>query len=163
MEISQELLGLLFSLSVATGVGAGIVWSLLRLLRGLCGTGGRGWRSLPVRVLLTGADILFGVLSGISVILLLYYVNDGQFRLLAVLGVGCGFFAWYHTLGALLGKVTDWLSDRMRAALRRMLGPVVQGIRRLVGRIVDRCRRLALGRGDRETQESSRDETAGDE
>jgi hypothetical protein len=52
-------------------------------------------------------DVLFGLLCVCVLILLLYYTNDGQFRLLAVAGMGCGFFAWYHTLGRLLGRVTD--------------------------------------------------------
>lgn len=110
MEISQGLLGALFSLSAVTGAGLGVLWSLIRLLRGICGADRRGWHTVPVRILLTGTDVLFGVLCGVALILLLYYVNDGQFRLLAVLGLGCGFFAWYHTLGRLLGALTDRLS-----------------------------------------------------
>lgn len=157
MEISQGLLGLLFSLSVATGVGMGIVWSLLRFLRGVCGTGGRGWRAIPVRVLLICADILFGILGGVSIILLLYYINDGQFRLLAILGAGCGFFAWYHTLGALLGIVTDRLSAWMRATLRRAVSPVVCWGMCLVHRIADGCRKLVRGRSKGEAQTSGQD------
>ena len=92
MEISQGLLGALFSLSAVTGAGLGVLWSLIRLLRGICGADRRGWHTVPVRILLTGTDVLFGVLCGVALILLLYYVNDGQFRLLAVLGLGCFFF-----------------------------------------------------------------------
>ena len=120
MEISQGLLGALFSLSAVTGAGLGVLWSLIRLLRGICGADRRGWHTVPVRILLTGMDVLFGVLCGVALILLLYYVNDGQFRLLAVLGLGCGFFAWYHTLGRLLGALTDRLSAWLYAALRRL-------------------------------------------
>ena len=77
---------------------------------------------MPARILLTGADVLFGILCGVALILLLYYVNDGQFRLLAVLGLGCGFFVWYQTLGRLLGFLTDRLSAGLRTVLARLRG-----------------------------------------
>ena len=139
MEISQGLLGALFSLSAVTGAGLGVLWSLIRLLRGICGADRRGWHTVPVRILLTGTDVLFGVLCGVALILLLYYVNDGQFRLLAVLGLGCGFFAWYHTLGRLLGALTDRLSAWLHAALRRLSVPLARRTGCMVRRLGKAC------------------------
>ena len=88
-------------------------------------------------------QVLFGVLCGVALILLLYYVNDGQFRLLAVLGLGCGFFAWYHTLGRLLGALTDRLSAWLHAALRRLSVPLARRTGCMVRRLGKACRAVS--------------------
>lgn len=166
MEISQGLLGALFSLSAVTGAGLGVLWSLIRLLRGICSADRRGWHTVPVRILLTGTDVLFGVLCGVALILLLYYVNDGQFRLLAVLGLGCGFFAWYHTLGRLLGALTDRLSAWLHAVLRRLSVPLARRTGCMARRLGNACRvasaRIQRRRGTgecRETDANVQDQT----
>ena len=145
MEISQRLLGLMFALSVAVGAGLGLLWNALKLLRALTGaeTGhppseadgrtaaGKAGLPFPVRccgllrqALFFGADVLFGLTCGIAVILLLYYTNDGQFRLLALLGTAGGFFVWYHTLGRLLDRLTD-LFVRLLRRLARIVGKLL--------------------------------------
>ncbi len=137
MEISQKLLGAVFALSVLCGAGLGLLWNLLRLLRALCGV---GVSPAPVQEdcpavrpgrhrLLTGLrsvwlfllDVLFGLLCVCVLILLLYYTNDGQFRLLAAAGMGCGFFAWYHTLGRLLGRFTDVMVRGLYFVARQLI------------------------------------------
>lgn len=165
MEISQASLGLLFSLSVGTGAGMGVLWSLLRFLRSLCGETDAaqpaawrtGWHILRLLrcILFTLADILFGLLCGVLLILLLYYANDGQPRLLALLGCGCGFFAWYHTLGRLVGRLTDRLSRALRSALRWLLSP----LRRLSGRVAGAAQaryRAAQEKRNRQKAEKAR-------
>lgn len=157
MEISQVSLGLLFVLAVATGAGMGALWNLIRFLRSLCGASGAHIIRILRGFLLTIADVLFGVLCGVMLILLLYYANDGQPRLLAVLGCGCGFFVWYHTLGRLIGKLTDTLSRALHTVLRWLFSP----LRRLIGRVVQvaRTRYKALRA---QKQAERQDETADD-
>ncbi len=137
MEISQKLLGAVFALSVLCGAGLGLLWNLLRLLRALCGVRaapapaqrdcpavcpGRHRLLISLRaVWLFLLDALFGLLCVCVLILLLYYTNDGQFRLLAAAGMGCGFFAWYHTLGRLLGRFTDLMVRGLYFVARQLI------------------------------------------
>lgn len=124
MELSQTLLGLMFSLSLVSGLCMGILWSCLRLFRGLLGTERQGHMGFRVvrAVLLVGGDVLFCLTCSVLFILLLYYTNDGQFRLLSVLGCGCGFLGWLGTLGYLLGKCTERLCRGLHKLIRRSYG-----------------------------------------
>ncbi len=47
-------------------------------------------------------DILFFVLCGVAVALLMYYTNDGQFRLMALVTVSVGFTVYYITVGRIV-------------------------------------------------------------
>lgn len=124
MELSQTLLGLMFSLSLVSGLCMGILWSCLRLFRGLLGTECQGHMGFRVvrACLLIGGDVLFCLTCSVWLILLLYYTNDGQFRLLSVLGCACGFLGWLGTLGFLLGKCTDRLCRGLHRLIRRSYG-----------------------------------------
>ena len=124
MELSQTLLGLMFSLSLVSGLCMGVLWSCLRLFRSLLGTERRGHMGLRMvrAVLLVGGDVLFCLTCSVWLILLLYYTNDGQFRLLSVLGCECGFLGWLGTLGYLLGKCTDRLCRGLHKLIRRSCG-----------------------------------------
>lgn len=134
MEISQRLLGLLFTLSVLTGCGLGCVSELLGLLRALSGADRPPRRlrsSRPaarfVRAVLRGAkkaalflaDVSFGLLCGVALILLLYYVNDGGFRLIAVVGMAAGCFVWRHTLGRLTRRAAAGLHRFRKNKIQR--------------------------------------------
>ena len=142
MEISQRLLGMLFVWAVLLGFALGGVYDVLRITRILCGVhyAGRPLQSASgavdaslapsspptfrrrlsriLRTLLIFAeDLLFGVVCGISLIILLYYTNDGQFRALSVCGMACGFFVYYHTLG----RLVMLFSEVIVYALRRLV------------------------------------------
>lgn len=124
MELSQTLLGFMLSLSLVLGLCMGILWSCLRLFRGLLGIERQGHMGFRVvrAVLLVGGDVLFCLTCSVLFILLLYYTNDGQFRLLSVLGCGCGFLGWLGTLGYQLGKCTDRLCRGLHKLIRRSYG-----------------------------------------
>lgn len=125
MELSQERLGALFLLSLAAGVLMGVLWSSVRFWRGLCGADVRSHGRMILRILrgtlLIGADVVTCLLCSVILILVLYYGNDGQFRLLAVLGSGIGLVAWHMTLGRPLGRLTDRISGFLRRKIRRLL------------------------------------------
>lgn len=146
MEISQRLLGMLFVWATALGFSLGGVYDVLRITRILCGVhyvkrfSGKEnssaevcaqsdaqltWRRRIFRAQRTLfiflGDVLFGVMCGIALIILLYYANDGQFRFLAVFGMACGFFAYYHTLG----RLVMLFSEAIVLAVRRLIRWIV--------------------------------------
>lgn len=128
MEISQKLLCFLFLSSFAAGAAWGLLYDLFYLSRLLLGrspsttesdaramsTGKRIWCA----ALLFMEDLLFVFFGGLVLILLLYFVNDGQFRFIAMVGMGCGLFVWRVTLGHLFGKISEGLVSLIRRFVR---------------------------------------------
>lgn len=129
MEISQKLLCFLFLASFAVGVAWGVLYDLFCLSRMLLGfpSGkllplvGYDKRTRIKRIfgfcLLFIEDFLFVLLGCIGLILLLYFINDGQFRFLAPLGLGCGFFVYHVTVGRLFMRVSAVLVRLIHRAL----------------------------------------------
>ena len=147
MEISQRLLGMLFVWATALGFSLGGLYDVLRITRILCGVhyvnrfSGKEnpftavctppneqprWRRRIFRahrtLFIFLGDVLFGVVCGVALIILLYYANDGQFRFLAVFGMACGFFVYYHTLG----RLVMLFSEAIVLAIRRLVRWTVQ-------------------------------------
>ena len=147
MEISQRLLGMLFVWAVGLGFVLGGVYDVLRITRILCGLhyvkrfskdddypvtdADAPRKTLPLRrkmahlctnALVFTEDLLFGVVCAVSLVILLYYANDGQFRALAVWGMACGFFVYYHTLG----RLVMLFSEAIVMALRRIIRWIVR-------------------------------------
>ena len=154
MDISQKLLGLMFAVSAASGAGLGLLFNVIHLLRAVFGaTLSRAPSQVPPgetdtaharrhmnpvsAFILFWLDLLFGLAGALVLILLLYYNNDGQFRLLAVFGMGCGFFAYYHTLGKLILRLTDFIVSVLRKLIRKLLH-LLSVPPRLLGRLLDR-------------------------
>ena len=124
LYLSQKTLALLFVYASLAGFCLGGVYDLFRVLRMLFGdtgaysaTKGQGRRPLPLAVLLFGTDLLFMLTATVTLILLCYYINDGQLRAPAVIGMACGFFVYVHTLGRLVMA----LSRRIVHGIRRLL------------------------------------------
>lgn len=123
MEISQSLLGLMYVWAVLAGVAWGVSYDVLRLSRVVFGLSGRmtraaRWKRTCRSVVLFSQDVLFGLIGGMTLVLLLYYTNDGQFRGLAVIGMISGFFVYHHTLGRLIRLCTDWLVAQIKRLIR---------------------------------------------
>ena len=146
MEISQRLLGMLFVWAAALGFALGGVYDVLRITRILCGIhyvkrfskeegpsadACARQASMPIRhlrasriqrtIFIFVGDFLFGLVCGVSLIILLYYTNDGQFRALAVFGMACGFFVYYHTLGRLVMLFSEVIVLAVRRLVRWVL------------------------------------------
>ena len=121
MELSQRVLALLFLSSTALGVALGVLYDVMRLLRVLCGEELGSARTVPQKILLFWEDLTFAVLSAVSLIILLYYVNDGVFRAWAVCGMACGFFVYYHTLGRLVTRFATAIARLIRHMVRLVL------------------------------------------
>ncbi|MBQ9152049.1 MAG: spore cortex biosynthesis protein YabQ [Clostridia bacterium] len=122
LYLSQRTLALLFVYAALAGFCLGGVYDILRILRMLCGDTGQGRRPIPLAVLLFFEDVLFMLTATVTLILLCYYINDGQLRAPAVMGMACGFFVYSHTLGRLAVAV----SERAVRLLRRLLALLVR-------------------------------------
>ena len=125
MEISQKLLCFLFLASFATGAFLGIIYDLLTLIRLLAGlspvapkvSAERFKRACGLALLFLG-DLCFMLLCGVTLVLLLYFINDGGFRFLAPLGMSCGLFVYRVTLGRLVLSLSETLVKCLRYVIR---------------------------------------------
>jgi hypothetical protein len=138
---SQGALALLFVYAAAAGFFLGGWYALLRLLRvlsfGEFGMGKQGSKPKLFAVALFLGDVIFAVTAALTLILLLYYRNDGQLRAPAVLGMACGFFAFKETLGRMVGKLEKPLSRLVKRVVRLSLSPLLW-----TGRITARAARF---------------------
>ena len=132
MEVSQGALLFMMLSGALLGAVLGVVYDVFRLIRRaaleagggevpsyarewkfpfLGCPGARGKRNALSRgvttVVTVLCDLAFGLISGISVLLLVYDRNDGIFRLSAPVGVAVGFFLYRMTLGRLVGAFED--------------------------------------------------------
>lgn len=140
MEISQKLLCFLFLSSFAVGIVLGVLYDLLSVSRML-------FRLAPVKrgesmgkagricgaVLLFVEDLCFALVIGISLLLLLYFINDGVFRWIAPAGLGCGFFVYRVTLGRLMAGLSEALVLLLHRLLRRVLCLLWMPVRACLG------------------------------
>ena len=122
MEISQFVLARLYLLSGVLGVGLGVFYDLLRITRVFLGVqySLRATKKLQAMhfpllkerkkrtespflgTVIFFEDLLFGLLCGVSMVLLLYGANNGNFRFPTVICAGAGFFLYRGTVGKLV-------------------------------------------------------------
>lgn len=123
LYLSQRTLALLFVYAAVTGFGLGALYDGLRMLRMALGESrsGQGRRPIPLAVLLFVEDVSFMLAAAIALILLDYYVSDGQFRAPAAIGLLAGFFVYRHTVSRLLLRVAEWIIRRLKRLLRAVL------------------------------------------
>ncbi len=166
LYLSQRTLALLFVCAALTGVGLGLVYDGLRILRMLfgeayarpgetpavaCPSGkGRGYRlfSAGLRFL---CDLLFMLTAFIALILLCYYANDGQLRAPAPVGMVCGFFVYRHTVSPWALRLAAWILRQIRrgiTAVTRLLAIPL----RWLWRVTLRRLMVAIARSRREKQ-----------
>ena len=121
LYLSQRTLALLLVYGAVVGFGLGALYDGLRILRMTLGEPvGAGKRALPLTVLLLVEDVVFALAATVAFILLCYYVNDGQIRAPAALGLCGGFFVYRHTVSRLLLRVADRLICLVKHLLRRI-------------------------------------------
>ena len=126
MALSQGRLGLLLVAATLLGLCLGVVFDLLHLVRAfLDGDGSHPKHprahALLMRILLFWQDLFFILASSWSLVILLYYTNDGQIRLLAVCGMACGFLLYRRTLGRLSARLIPAAAHALRSAVKRMV------------------------------------------
>lgn len=138
---TQGALALLFVYAAAAGFLLGGWYTLLRLLRvllfGDSSVGKQGSKPKLFAITLFLGDVIFAVTAALTLILLLYYRNDGQLRAPAVLGMACGFFVFLETLGRIAAKLEKPLSRLVKQAVRLLISPALW-----LGRITARILRF---------------------
>jgi hypothetical protein len=130
---TQRELALLFVYAALLGFALGALYDLLRFLRVLCGERltetERGSKNRFTAMLRFLADLVFTLATALSLILLCYYANDGQFRGPALWGTVGGFFVYMQTVGRLTAKgmetLAQWLKSVVRLMLCLMLRPIL--------------------------------------
>ena len=108
LYLSQRDMALLFVYSACVGFVLGLLYDLFRFIRFLCdeiippkeGGSSRFFSAMPDFLL----DLAFMTMTVISLILLSYYRNDGQFRATVLWGAAGGFFVFNQTVGRLTKK-----------------------------------------------------------
>lgn len=142
--LSQKALAGVVLSSLLLGFLLGAVYDVLRIRR----------RILPIKSRLASTiavafeDVLFFAIGGCLTSLMFYLVNNGEVRIMGVLGLVPGFVVWRLTLSRLLMCVVDLLLGLIRrlyiAIMRRILAPIGRrfaNIFGLVGRKVDNIKR----------------------
>ena len=163
LYLSQRVFLAMLAVSAAAGVGLGLVYDLLVFLRLLLRiptprrvaeppeTGeaaadgsqealedcpkeadGKATKSCPPSPGFWG-DLLFSLLTAVTLILLAYYTNDGVLRAPAVVGLSVGFGVWYRTVGRLLRRAAIHLSRFFRRLAWRLLCILWWPFRRISG------------------------------
>lgn len=124
MELSQGRLGILLAASALLGLCLGVVFDLLKLFRAFLDvTPPKHPRAhaLALQTLRFWQDLFFMLASSWSLVILLYYTNDGQLRLLAVCGMACGFLLYRRTLGRLVSSRIPKVAAVLRRAVKGIL------------------------------------------
>ena len=147
MEVSQNALAWMLCCSLLCGLALGLCYDAFRLTRMFIGIELppsalllRQRLSLPQRLhllpsrsvrsaeqgkhktalrytILLIEDILFGLLCAVTLAVLLYQTNDGQFRLSAVVVLLCGIGVYLLTVGRLTRLFSGMIVVAMRAAV----------------------------------------------
>lgn len=101
-----------FLLSMAIGVVIGVLYDLFRILR---------LSFTDNKVVVVLQDILFWSVSAVLSFLFVFVVNNGEFRAFLAIGELAGFAIYYFTLGVLVIKVSGWLVQGIKGALKFFL------------------------------------------
>ena len=142
MNTSGENVALLLLYSLLVGVFLGVLWDIFRILR-IMAYG----KALPPKnlfiplpssekevvkalsvahtqkflsmagILIFISDILFSLSAAISLILLIFHINNGEVRAVALIGAAFGFTAYYFTVG----KLTVFFSERIIRLIKKLL------------------------------------------
>lgn len=115
-------------------------------------------------ILLFFEDILFFAVCGCAVSVLIYYTNDGRFRLMAVVGVFVGFLLYYLTVGRLVLSAARFICFAIRAVLTYLTLALVtpfayllKAVRYAVTRTVGRIRAVYVRKKNKKYDRSVRD------
>ena len=76
------------------------------------------------RVSLFFGDILFCLVGALTLILLLYWLNNGAFRAAAPLCMALGFWLWHVSISKAARIAFQWLTFGIETAIRTLLIPI---------------------------------------
>lgn len=147
--LSQKALLSLMLVSLPIGFVLSAIYDIARIRRRLIRP-----RIRALAVLWTSVeDVLFFVLSAIVLMLDFYLINDGQIRLIGLIGLIPGFLLWRVTFGrlifTLLDRVLRVLSSVGRFLVERIILPPVISVANLLRNVLARIRRRVKDRGQK--------------
>ena len=106
---NQALLFLIFSLN---GVIIGLLFDFFRILR----------KSFKTSNLVTYfQDVLFWILTGISIIYFMYNFSDGTIRLFMIIGLIIGFMLYLFTISAYIIKILVFTIELIKLFIIRII------------------------------------------
>ena len=154
MYLSQAEIAWLYLWSFLTGVFLGGVYDCLRLSRllpggvppsrlrerklPLLGILPKSRRRKTAAVLTFFEDLLFGIVAGVTVVLLFYEAFDGKIRVPALLLTAAGFGVFHVSLGRLAKRAAALISFVLEVAVRyvcHFAALPVRGLLRAAGRV----------------------------
>ncbi len=139
MELSQTALAML----LLTGFPAGVMLNLAYALTDI-----GAWRkSFGKKLMCNLKDFAFMLIAGLTAVLLVYYVNNGEFRYLVLLGMIGGYAASHVTLGKLVIRIRN-------TAARALSVPLAWLWRVTLGRLYEKRRTTALFKGTQTRMEA---------
>ena len=100
---------------------------------------GKNKKSKPskgVAIVLFAEDVLFCLVGAVTIILILYWLNNGAFRVIAPLCMSFGFLLWRVSVSKGARAVLQWIAFGIETLFYILLLP----IKRLFTRFIGRCR-----------------------
>lgn len=126
MEISVAGQAAVFTGAVVLGLGVGLLYDLMRLLR----------RYIRLPLLGSVLDLLFWSITTAALFYFVIAVGDGKVRIYVLLAVLGGAAAYFFALSEWILSLGDLLADGMVALFRCVLFPI-----QLVGQIIKKIRK----------------------
>lgn len=126
MKISVAEQAVVFTGAVVLGLGVGVLYDLMRLLR----------RHVRLPLLGSVLDLLFWSITTIALFCFVVSVGDGEVRIYVLLAVLGGAVAYFLSLSAWILSLGELLVDGLAALFRCVLMPI-----RLSGRIIKKIRK----------------------
>ncbi len=132
MEVSQNALAMMLIAGFPVGVMLNLAYSLTDI--------GVRNRSFAKQLICNLKDFAFMLIAGFMAVLLVYYVNDGEFRYLVVMGLIGGYVASHAALGRLVIRIRNKVARAMSVPFMRLW-------RVTFGRLYEKRRTTALFKG----------------
>ncbi|HHT54103.1 MAG TPA: hypothetical protein GX011_04105 [Clostridiales bacterium] len=128
MTVEPLALLRMFIVSLLSGIALEVLWECLGFvgfaLRYRRQGGAVTFGDTPISLIVIFVkDVLFFTVAGAVVAVLIYWANDGQFRMLSPVGALLGFYICRSTLGRLLRRLNEELVKLLFAALRILFWP----------------------------------------
>ena len=100
---------------------------------------GSAKKAKALRVVVFFDDVLFCVISAITLVLLLYWMNNGAFRAAAPFLMAAGFFLWHVSVSKGIQIAMQWITFWVETVIYTLCIP----IKRLFSWIADKCKMKA--------------------
>ena len=149
----QPISALYPAASLLLGIALGALWDLIGILNLPSDGTGRGMLARLDRMRRCAGrwmgDLIFCILSALSLSLLTYALNRGKLRFLALFALFCGFSLWYFSLSRFIRRASLTVK---RYLMRKMAIAYAKTIGRLLRRIQSRIHLCARRAYTRRTQ-----------